>query len=176
MMEKQICGAKTRKGSACQKAGTGKNGRCRLHGGKSTGPKDREKHSASLRGNKNALKTGEHESIYYDTLLEDEKSLYDDMSTDCEESITERIKLIALRTRRIMQRYNEELLKDKPDDKRIMQLEEALIRIDSRFIELMRENRELMKDNPKEEDDPFGKLHDVLEIMRKQREKLLNGS
>ncbi|MFJ8531686.1 HGGxSTG domain-containing protein [Bacillus sp. NPDC094106] len=85
-MEKQVCGAMTRKGTPCQKVGIGKNGRCRLHGGKSTGPKDKAKHSASLRGNKNALKTGEHESIYYDTLLEDEKSLYDNMSTDCMES------------------------------------------------------------------------------------------
>ncbi len=32
------CGAKTRKGTPCQLVGM-KNGRCRLHGGKSTGPK-----------------------------------------------------------------------------------------------------------------------------------------
>ncbi|PFC15092.1 HGGxSTG domain-containing protein [Bacillus cereus] len=175
-MEKQICGAKTRKGTACQKAGIGKNGRCRLHGGKSTGPKDKVKHSTSLKGNKNALKTGEYESIYYETLLEDEKFLYDSMSTNCEESITERIKLIGLRTRRIMQRYNEELLKGKPNDKRIMQLEEALIRIDSRFTELMRENRELMKDKPSEEDGSLDQLCGILNDMREQRQNQISSS
>jgi len=35
------CGAKTRKGTPCQ-APAMKNGRCRLHGGKSTGPKTPE--------------------------------------------------------------------------------------------------------------------------------------
>jgi hypothetical protein len=36
--KKQLCGARTRRGTACQcKALT--NGRCRLHGGLSTGPK-----------------------------------------------------------------------------------------------------------------------------------------
>ena len=35
------CGAKTRKGTPCQ-APAMKNGRCRLHGGKSTGPKTQE--------------------------------------------------------------------------------------------------------------------------------------
>jgi len=37
-MRAQRCGAKTRKGTQCQ-APAMKNGRCRLHGGKSTGPK-----------------------------------------------------------------------------------------------------------------------------------------
>jgi hypothetical protein len=35
------CGAKTRRGSACQ-APAMPNGRCRLHGGKSTGPRTAE--------------------------------------------------------------------------------------------------------------------------------------
>ena len=42
------CGAKTRSGTLC-KSPAMKNGRCRLHGGKSTGPP---------KGNKNALKHG----------------------------------------------------------------------------------------------------------------------
>lgn len=36
------CRAKTRAGSLCQRAGSPKNGRCHLHGGKSTGPKTAE--------------------------------------------------------------------------------------------------------------------------------------
>jgi hypothetical protein len=35
------CGARTRSGSACKSPGM-RNGRCRLHGGKSTGPKTPE--------------------------------------------------------------------------------------------------------------------------------------
>lgn len=42
------CGAKTRKGSPCQ-SGAMRNGRCRMHGGKSTG---------APKGNSNALKHG----------------------------------------------------------------------------------------------------------------------
>ena len=35
----QRCGAKTRRGTACQRPANKKNGRCRLHGGGSTGAK-----------------------------------------------------------------------------------------------------------------------------------------
>jgi hypothetical protein len=40
--ESQICGAKTRSGNPCKKWGMKPSGRCRLHGGKSTGPKTEE--------------------------------------------------------------------------------------------------------------------------------------
>ena len=36
------CGAKTRRGSACQRIARKVSGRCRLHGGVSTGPKTHE--------------------------------------------------------------------------------------------------------------------------------------
>ena len=35
----QRCGAKTRRGTACQRPANKKNGRCRLHGGASSGPR-----------------------------------------------------------------------------------------------------------------------------------------
>ena len=38
----QRCRAKTRRGTACQRPANKKNGRCRLHGGRSTGPKSAE--------------------------------------------------------------------------------------------------------------------------------------
>ena len=38
----QRCGAKTRKGTACQRPANKKNGRCRVHGGASTGPRTKE--------------------------------------------------------------------------------------------------------------------------------------
>ena len=36
------CEARTRRGTLCQRAGTKKNGRCKLHGGRSTGPRTEE--------------------------------------------------------------------------------------------------------------------------------------
>ena len=38
----QRCGAKTRRGTPCQRPANKKNGRCRLHGGASTGAKTEE--------------------------------------------------------------------------------------------------------------------------------------
>ena len=50
MLESRRCGAKTRKGTPCRSPAM-PNGRCRMHGGKSTG---------APRGNKNALKHGSY--------------------------------------------------------------------------------------------------------------------
>ena len=38
----QRCGAKTRRGTHCQRPANKRNGRCRLHGGQSSGPKTEE--------------------------------------------------------------------------------------------------------------------------------------
>ena len=35
----QLCNARTRSGDVCRRFGNVKNGRCHLHGGKSTGPR-----------------------------------------------------------------------------------------------------------------------------------------
>lgn len=59
------CGAKTRAGGVCKAPAMG-NGRCRVHGGKSTGPKDQI-------GNTNAVKHG----FYSDALLPEERTLYE---------------------------------------------------------------------------------------------------
>lgn len=45
---KQVCGAKSRNGTPCQAPGNGKGGRCKLHGGKSSGPKTQEGKARSL--------------------------------------------------------------------------------------------------------------------------------
>lgn len=50
---RKICGAKTRAGTPCKNSPM-PNGKCRMHGGKSTGPKDKQK----LKENKNAEKHG----------------------------------------------------------------------------------------------------------------------
>jgi len=46
-----ICGAKTRKGTPCKQRGLYMNGRCKLHGGLSTGPRTkRGKRRSALNG------------------------------------------------------------------------------------------------------------------------------
>ena len=53
MLESRRCGAKTRKGGLCRSPAM-PNGRCRMHGGKSTG---------APKGNKNAWKHGRYSEV-----------------------------------------------------------------------------------------------------------------
>lgn len=62
MKKKKVCGAKTRAGGVCQKLQM-PNGRCRYHGGKSTGPP---------KGSQNNLKHG----IYSNGLLKGEDVIF----------------------------------------------------------------------------------------------------
>lgn len=102
MAEKKRCGAKRRNGEPCQKWALKEKNRCRLHGGKSTGapPKKMQK-------NKNAVKTGEYETIWLDTLDDEEKSLVSGIQVDILKMIDESIALLYVRERRMMQRINE---------------------------------------------------------------------
>ncbi len=67
------CGAKTRSGSLCKSPAMA-NGRCRLHGGKSTGPP---------KGNQNALKHGYYTQAAIDQrksvrrLMKESKALFE---------------------------------------------------------------------------------------------------
>ena len=63
------CGKRTRKGTPCA-AWAMANGRCRMHGGKSTGPKDREKAAESQRGNSNAERHGLYAVGMYPTEMD----------------------------------------------------------------------------------------------------------
>lgn len=167
-MEKKVCGAKTRKGTPCQKNPLS-NGRCRLHGGKSTGPKDKEKHRESLKGNKNAITTGEYESISFDTLLDDEKELLEHIPEDLYKNAKGRYSILEIRSRRLMKRYSEEMQKEKPDFNLIARLEEALGRNDSRAVELIREMRELSNDHLDQEDGSLNAFVDIMKSIRDLR-------
>lgn len=79
------CGAKTRSGQPC-KAHAMSNGRCRKHGGASTG---------APKGNQNARKHG----IYSDAIGEDEKALWDDIEIG---NLDHAIKVAHLQLRRAM--------------------------------------------------------------------------
>jgi Uncharacterized conserved protein len=88
------CGARTRSGLPCRNRAMA-NGRCRMHGGKSTGPP---------KGNKNAVKTGEHETIWMDALDPEERVLFHVVDTDVLKQIDEELRLITIRERRMLQR------------------------------------------------------------------------
>jgi hypothetical protein len=54
-----ICGAKTRAGTPCKQKGIYRNGRCKLHGGLSTGPRTkRGKRRSSLNQTKRKIFNG----------------------------------------------------------------------------------------------------------------------
>jgi uncharacterized protein YjcR len=106
-----ICGAKTRQGTICKNKPM-LNGRCRFHGGKSTGPKDKEKHRKSMMGNKNSLgyknnlKTGEYENIVFDNLTPEEKEYYNRVSLDLDTQIDNEIRLLEIREGRMLKYLN----------------------------------------------------------------------
>ncbi|OTP97233.1 hypothetical protein B6D16_00995 [Gilliamella apicola] len=79
-----LCGAKTRSGSPCQSKAMA-NGRCRMHGGKSTG---------APKGNKNNLKAG---GIYSQFLTDEEQTISSKMELG---SLDEELKLCKIRLMR----------------------------------------------------------------------------
>lgn len=91
------CGAKTRSGGVCQKWAM-PNGRCRLHGGLSTGPK---------KGTKNALTTGAAETIITSQLSKEEQEAYHQVETDEAKALDEEIRLITIRESRMLRRIEE---------------------------------------------------------------------
>lgn len=58
-------------------------------------------------GNKNALKTGEFETIFEEFLSDDEKDIYSSLSDDPFFVLSEEIKLLKIRQRRMMQRIKD---------------------------------------------------------------------
>lgn len=162
-MEKKLCGAKTRSGEPCKKAGL-QNGRCRLHGGKSTGPKD----PAKLKGNTNALKHGLYETIWLDTLKDEERELFAQVATDPTAQIENEFRLCDIRIRRMMQRIRKEEQKDKPDIRRINALEEAITMVQLNKTNLIRENSRLLELNETESDGALDKLAEIIQQARQK--------
>ena len=62
------------------------------------------KGGAPPKRNKNALKTGEHETIFLDTLTDDEIAIYDSLDDDPYIILSDEIKLLKIRQRRMMKR------------------------------------------------------------------------
>jgi hypothetical protein len=84
-VQRKRCGAKTRSGTPCQRWAM-PNGRCNLHGGKSTGAP----------GNKNSLKHG----IYGTALRDDEKAAWSRIDVD---GIDDEIRIAKLQLKRALE-------------------------------------------------------------------------
>lgn len=87
-----ICGAKTRAGHPCRNRPMA-NGRCRMHGGKSTG---------APKNNKNAVTHGAYEQVIVGNLSDVEKAIFDQLTAEMEldqEIKIQRLKLVRLLAR-----------------------------------------------------------------------------
>jgi uncharacterized protein YjcR len=134
-----ICGAKTRQGKQCLNIPM-KNGRCRMHGGKSTGPKLPSK----LRGNQNAvgnkgrLKTGEFETITWERLEDWEKEsvrIFYGLKPD--DKVLEPLEMEFIRQARMMRRMNDwdNNLIGRFDD--LLRLEDAMSRVSGKILKVI---------------------------------------
>lgn len=166
------CGAKTRAGTPCKNPAM-PNGRCKLHGGKSTG---------APKGNKNALKHGAYETVRFDMLEEDEL-IYIERNKNRQllQQINDEIQLYNIRERRMLKRIKDlkdgdhfsvveiseskgvdrgkskDLVEKKElsNEEQIMRIEEALTRIQekrTRALELKAKLLETLGDDTEQED------------------------
>lgn len=93
-------------------------------------------------GNKNALKTGEYETIFYETLSDEEKDIYSNLNNDPSFVLSEEIRLLKIRQLRMMRRIQkaEAGLNDE-EIERLQQLRKIKTPIekDGRKLEIKRE-------------------------------------
>lgn len=171
----KVCGAVTRKGTACKKMGL-KNGRCRLHGGKSTGPKDSKKKSEQMKGNKNAVKTHQYETLWSEQFTGKHKDLFQLAPTDALEIVDTEIKKNEVRQMMIFDDITElKLSGDKRKVDSITKKEEALTSVQNQKIRLLETKLKLIEMNKGEiEDDNSSllQLASVLDGMRKDKLKI----
>lgn len=171
MDKSAICGATTRKGTPCRKAPL-KNGRCRLHGGKSTGPKDKEKHRESLKGNKNAVRTHQYETLWADQFTGKHKDMFDLAPTEALEIID--IELRKNEVRQLLILDDLKAIRKKGDQRKLVtitKLEEALTSVQAqkaRWVEIKMRLQQL-DIGTEGEHAPLLSLVNVLEDMRKLR-------
>ena len=101
---------------------------CKQRGGQ-PGNQNAAGHGAPV-GNKNAVKTGEFEALFFDVLEEDERQLISMVQLDKEQLLLQEIQLLTVRERRMLKRI-EELKHDKEGAERLPSIEDALTRVQS---------------------------------------------
>jgi len=190
MPEQARCGAETSDGDSCGlPAGWGTDhvgeGCCKYHLGSAEGKK------GAPEGNKNAVTTGEHETIYTSTLDEAERSLYEGLDTDQLVRLDHEIRLIAIRERRMLERIAE--LKDEAftivekkskqgrgpegpvdiDEKKlratlgqIQDIEKALTRVQKEHRKMLWKKYKMLKDRPADNSEKLDELLGRMASMR----------
>lgn len=93
-------------------------------------------------GNKNALKSGEYETIFYETLSDEEKDIYSNLNNDPSFVLSEEIRLLKIRQLRMMKRIKQaESGLNEEEIERLQQLRKIKTPIekDGRKLEIKRE-------------------------------------
>lgn len=93
-------------------------------------------------GNKNALKTGEYETIFYETLSDEEKDIYSNLNNEPSFVLSEEIRLLKIRQLRMMKRIQQaEAGLNDEEIERLQQLRKIKTPIekDGRKLEIKRE-------------------------------------
>ena len=142
----KVCGAKTRAGTPCQRSPR-ENGRCNLHGGKSTG---------APVGNQNAVKTGEYQSIFLDALTDEERAIFEKVDTDKQKSLDEQMRLSAVRIHRMLRRM------DGKDDVGKMLMEDAITRTVARHLQMIDQKHRMEMETPDGDDADVSGFIDAL--------------
>ncbi|EOB1378181.1 phage terminase small subunit [Enterococcus hirae] len=114
-------------------------------------------------GNKNALKTGEYETIFFETLSDEEKDIYSSLNDDPSFVLSEEIRLLKIRQLRMMKRIKEAEsgLNDEEID-RLQQLRKIKTPIekDGKKLEIKREVMQDVQISRK----TYRKIDDILSI------------
>lgn len=114
-------------------------------------------------GNKNALKTGEYETIFFETLSDEEKDIYSNLNNDPSFVLYEEIRLLKIRQFRMMKRIQqaEAGLNDEEID-RLQQLRKIKTPIekDGKKLEIKREVMQDVQISRK----TYRKIDDILSI------------
>lgn len=114
-------------------------------------------------GNKNALKTGEYETIFYETLSDEEKDIYSSLDDDPSFVLSEEIRLLKIRQLRMMKRIQQaEAGLNDEEIERLQQLRKIKTPIekDGKKLEIKREVMQDVQISRK----TYRKIDDILSI------------
>lgn len=114
-------------------------------------------------GNKNALKTGEYETIFFDTLSDEEKDIYSSLNDDPSFALSEEIRLLKIRQLRMMKRIQQaESGLNEEEIERLQQLRKIKTPIEKegRKLEIKREAMQDVQVSRK----TYRKIDDILSI------------
>ncbi|MEY8747018.1 hypothetical protein AB9M62_48635 [Bacillales bacterium AN1005] len=115
------------------------------------------------------MKHGLYETIWMDTITDEEREMYHQVSTDPNVQADSEYRLSELRIRRMLLRIQQEEQKDNPDAAEIRAIEDAITKLQMNVAALIRENGKLMDMKKQTSDGSLDQLVEILERARKDR-------